>query len=249
MTARRQQLGLRLIERPREVEASLWRQLRFEGNHACREVIFNLHRPFAKIIAMHEYSRRPAYGLQRDDFEQLAYGGLLEAIDRFDPLHGAPFEAYARRRVRGAIADGITLSSESAAQYDYVRRIEKERLKSLNPADHHNPDDFITRLGELVALLAIGFIASGVVSSPEQAELADVDLDAYGTIGWRDLQFNIMREIERLTPSERTVLQQHYFNGVEFQHIAKLLGVTKGRTSQLHRSALLKIRARLQAHD
>lgn len=42
---------------------------------------------------------------------------------------------------------------------------------------------------------------------------------------------------------------QHYFNGVEFKHIAELLGVSKGRVSQLHRAALEKVRARLRLSD
>jgi RNA polymerase sigma factor for flagellar operon FliA len=46
-------------------------------------------------------------GVELDDL--VAYGriGLLDAATRFDTTLGVPFEAFARRRIRGAIIDGI----------------------------------------------------------------------------------------------------------------------------------------------
>src|SRR5689334_877835 len=104
------QSGLALIQRPQEVEASLWRRLRFEDEGQCRELLFNRHLALAKSIAWREYRRRPPHGLEREDFEQLAMSGLLEAIDRFDPLLGAPFASFAKHRIRGAVADGASRS-------------------------------------------------------------------------------------------------------------------------------------------
>jgi RNA polymerase sigma factor for flagellar operon FliA len=238
-------IGLKLIERPREVEASLWRRLRFENQAACREAIFSNYHSLARGIALHEYRRRPAYGLERSDFEQLAFGGLLEAIDRYDPMRGAPFSAYARIRIRGAISDGIARSSEDGARYSHRRRSELERLKSVRADEPTRVTDPIAELSDIAIALAIGLVAESS-SAPDQAAPDGSSLTGYHSIHWQELQISVLREIERLPGTERSILQQHYLKDVSFKLIAEMLGLSKGRVSQLHRAALKKVRLRLR---
>lgn len=237
----RPRMGLQLLERAPEVEAALWRRLRDEKDAACRERLFDHYVALAKTIARGEFRRRPAYGLERADFEQLAFGGLLEAIDKFDPLNGAPFEAFARVRIKGVIADGAMRSSEAAAQYSARRRLEQERLKSLLSRDSSADADAIAQLAELASAIAIGLIAENARLSAAQ----EAPLDAYESLAWREMQIKVVEEIGRLGGAEGTVMQQHYMNDVPFTEIAKLLGVTKGRVAQIHRAALMRLRLRL----
>jgi RNA polymerase sigma factor FliA len=237
------QAGLKLLQRPKQVEASLWRRFRFERDIACREALFNRYHKLAGIIARHEFRRRPPYGLERQDFEQLAYGGLLEAIDRFDPLRGAPFEAYARHRIRGAISDGLARSSEIASQYSHRRRQEMERLASVAAGPNQGSGDFISDLASMATLLAIGWIAEEGRSA--QGGQASPRAEGYDTLAWRELEISVTQEIERLPEMERSVVHQHYINGLEFKKIAELLGLSKGRISQIHRAALERIRTHL----
>ena len=238
--------GLNLIERPGRVEAALWRRLRYEQDGRCREPLFERYAPLARAVARAEFRRRPAYGLERADFEQLAFGALLEAIDRYDPLHGAPFEAFARPRIRGAIADGAVRSSEGAARYNARRRLERERLQSLLPAAPRSGANAIAELAELASALAIGVIA-------ENARLAERasagPLGAYESLAWRDMQIRVLEEIDALTGAERTVMQQHYVNDVPFTEIARMVGLSKGRIAQIHRAALVRLRMRLKQKD
>jgi RNA polymerase sigma factor for flagellar operon FliA len=44
----------------------------------------------------------PTAALGRDDLEAAGIVGLIQAIDRFAPERGIPFEGYAALRVRGA---------------------------------------------------------------------------------------------------------------------------------------------------
>jgi RNA polymerase sigma factor FliA len=237
------QLGLKIIERPKQVEASLWRRFRFESDHACREALFNRYHRLASVIARHEFRRRPPYGLERRDFEQLAYGGLLEAIDRYDPLRGAPFEAYARHRIRGAISDGLARSSEIASQYSHRRRQEMDRAASIAAGQSHASADFISDLASMATLLAIGWIAEE--SRSDRGAPPSPRAEGYDTLAWRELEISVAQEIDRLPEQEKSVMQQHYINGLEFKTIAELLGVSKGRISQIHRAALERIRTHL----
>ncbi|HYD85999.1 MAG TPA: sigma-70 family RNA polymerase sigma factor [Vitreimonas sp.] len=234
--------GLALLRREALAEASLWRRLRLEHDRSCRELLFDRHLSFARKIANGEFRRRPAYGLERRDFEQLAIGGLLESIDRFDPMLGPPFEAFARPRIRGAISDGLARSSEAAAHFSWRKRTEAERLRSLTPSERSG--DAMTQLAEIASGLALGLLAESAARLLEQQPARE--LDAYESLAWRELQLNMLSEMEQLPAAQRTVLQKHYLDGVEFAAIAELMNVSRGRISQLHRAGLMALRERLR---
>lgn len=248
MRPRQALLGVTLVQRPAWVEASLWRRLRFESQTSCREAIFSNYHDLAKKIASFEFRRRPAYGLERNDFEQLAYRGLLEAIDRFDPLRGAPFSAYARPRIRGTISDALARSSEEGARYSERRRLERERLSSLAPSRAQVERDPVHALSDLAIALAIGFLLEDTAAL-DGSIATDVTINGYHSIDWGEMQVCVLAEIENLPAAERTILQQHYLSGVSFKLIADMLGLSRGRISQLHRKALAQVRARLQVSE
>lgn len=244
MKRRTLSVGLGLVQRPAWVEASLWRRLRFENQNACREAIFSSYHELARRIASFEFRRRPAYGLDRADFEQLAYRGLLEAIDRFDPLRTTPFGAYARPRIKGAISDGLSRSSEESAKYSERRRLERERIQSLAASPERAAADPLAALTDLAVGLALGFLLEDTAGLDGTISSEPV-INSYHTISWNELQLQALEEIARLPETERMVLEQHYLKGVSFTLIAQMLGFSKGRISQLHRKALEKVRARL----
>ncbi len=235
-------LGLRLLERPSRVEAALWRRLRLEHEDKCREALFELYFPLARAIAAREFRGRPCNGMERRDFEQLACSGLLEAIDHFDPLRGAPFQSYAKHRIRGAIADGAIMASEAGAQHHHRRRMEAERLQSIRPEVDSGEVDFVSQVADIAAALALGMIAESAKHNhaPMIAGLG------YQSLAWRDLELSVLREIDRLPEPEKYIMQQHYLNGLAFTQIAKLLGLSKGRISQLHRAAIQRLRERIK---
>ena len=235
--------GLDLVVRPQRVEASLWRRLRFEAEAECRESLFNLYVGLASLIARRHHRRRPRSSIERVDYEQLAFEGLLQAIDRFDPMRGVPFSAYARRRIAGNIADGIARMSEVDAQISHRHRVEQERLRSLagEGADSGEVADPLSALSDLAIGLAFGMILD------ETRVASDVHRQptAYESLEWRQLQARLTAEVARLPVKEAQVLRQHYHNGLSFAQIAVLLELSRGRISQLHRSALERLRRRI----
>jgi RNA polymerase sigma factor (sigma-70 family) len=64
-----------------------------------------LYGVWIKRIALILRSRIPWADL--DELLQWGAIGMLEAAQKFDPAHGVPFEAYAIRRVRGAMLNGL----------------------------------------------------------------------------------------------------------------------------------------------
>lgn len=234
--------GLALLLVPPRVEASLWRRFRYEREARCREQIFTRYRGLARSIAVRQLRARPRNGVELNDMEQFAYEGLLVAIDRFDPLRGIPFGAFARRRILGSIADGAARMNEIDAQYSYRRRVEAERLRSI--AAEGGKTGALGALADLAAGLAIGLILEGT-SLIEPEDGADRRPNAYESLAWRQLQAQLTQEIDRLPEREAAIIRQHYENGVSFTQIAKLLDLSKGRVSQLHANALAKLRTRM----
>lgn len=231
--------GRHLLVKPNKAEASLWRRFRFDDDLNCREAIFNRYRVMALKIARKQFRGRPAYGLERSDFEQFAYAGLLEAIDKYDPMRKVPFSAFARFRILGSISDGVTRSSEAAAGYSYERRVELDRLKSLDAGNAS--DDPLAQISNLAVGLALGFMLedAGLLSTNDGEHARP---NAYESLSWRELKLKLSEEVESLPSKERTVVKQHYSNGVTFVQIAQLLNLSKGRISQLHKAAIGRLR-------
>ena len=122
----------RLAEAPPPDEAALWQAVRSKASPPARERLFSLYSDFAGRIARRHFMDRRTGDIQQDDLRQLAYAGLLEAIDRFDPDRGIPFRGYAARRISGSILDGLAKMSEVREQISFRNRARAERVRSLS---------------------------------------------------------------------------------------------------------------------
>lgn len=236
----RAQSGLEVVVDPTRAEASLWRRFRFEDDLRCRETLFNRYFALARAIAKRLFHQRRTARLERGDFDQFACEGLLQSLDRFDPLRGVPFGAYARRRIVGSIASGIATMSEIDAQLTYRHREEQERLRSLMISDA----DPIAALSDLAVGLALGLMLEGT-GMIDGANRCDPRPNAYDSLAWREAQAILHREIVNLPEQEATVVRQHYDHGLPFAQVAQLMNLSRGRISQLHRAALERLRKRL----
>ena len=245
MTRFRTPSGLALVVLPARAEASLWRRLRFEAEGRCREPLFNLYVGLARRIALQHFRRRGSIRIERIDYEQFAYEGLLQAIDRFNPVRGVPFSAFAKRRIAGTIADGVARMSELDAQLSQRHRVEQERLRSLAARpEEPAPDTALEALGDVAVGLALGLILQGTRLMAAAGE-ADPGPSAYESLAWHDLQKRLAAAIDALPANEALVIRQHYENGLSFAQVAQLLDLSRGRISQLHRAAVERLRKHL----
>jgi RNA polymerase sigma factor for flagellar operon FliA len=237
--------GLDLVLVPPRVEASLWRRLRYEREVACREQIFTRYRDLARALAARQLRARPRNGVELPDMEQFAYTGLLAAIDRFDPLRGIPFSAYARRRILGSIYDGASQMNEIDAQYSYRRRQQTERARSLaSTLVSGDEQDPLEALAALASGLALGLVLADT-HLVESEDGRDHRPGVYETLAWRELQARLGEGVSSLPAREAAIIRQHYEYGVSFAGIAELLGLSRGRISQLHARAIATLRKRL----
>lgn len=240
--AERAETGLTLVVDPLRAEASLWRRSRFEGCVAARETLFTRYLALARAIAGRLARDRRASAADRGDFDQFACEGLLQALDRYDPLAGVPFAAFARRRIAGAIAAGAARLTELGTQFSHRRRVERERIRALAASDA--AVDPLAALADLAVGLAIGLMldGTGIVAANDTA---DTRPGAYDSLAWRETMALLTAAVDALPDAEAMVIRQHYHHGVPFAEIATLLRLSRGRISQLHRAAIERLRKRI----
>ena len=84
--------------------AQLWARCR-AGDASARAALIERYIPLARALARRI---RVATALaDADDMLSAALIGLIDAVDRFEPGRGVPFEAYASLRIRGAMVDEL----------------------------------------------------------------------------------------------------------------------------------------------
>ncbi len=237
--------GLRLLAIEERVEAAEWRNFQLAPASERRVVLFNRFRHFAQRLAKSEWHRVPNLGLAIEDCEQLAYEALLHSIERFDPTRGTPFTAFARRRIRGAIQNALPKATEANAAHQARKRAERDRLTSLKrSATQTDREDPIDTLRELVVGMALGFMLEDASDDRVQQVPSEAP-SAYDSAAWGQITHELERKLASLPERERMILDYHYKQGVRFTDIAALLGLSKGRISQIHAQALNRLRVSL----
>lgn len=233
-------------------EMGLWQAVREMKDPGAREALFSSYADFARQIATRHFLDRRTGDIEHQELAQMAYAGLLESIDRFDPARGVPFRPYAARRISGSILDGIAKLSEVREQISFRNRVRRDRVRSLSlseaDADTMSTADALQALSDLAVGLALGFMLDGSGLVVAEGE-SDSRPGAYESLAWKETLARVSHEVGALPAREQLILRRHYLEELTFEQIGNLLGVTKGRVSQLHKAAIGLLRTRLTKAD
>jgi RNA polymerase sigma factor for flagellar operon FliA len=240
-------LGLGLLVREERVEAAEWRNFIQDRSAEARISLFDRYVPLARAIARSEWNRMVSPGFELCDAEQLAHEALLAAIERYDPARCVPFASYARARLVGTIRNERKRTSEAAAVAGHKARAERDRVRSLKRASSASSTDIVAQLRELAAGIALGILLDTEATS-EVNQVADSKPSPYDDAAWHQMLSDLKSRLARLPERERLVIDYHYAQGVQFKEIADLLGLSKGRVSQIHAMALQRLRQALQRY-
>ncbi len=236
---------------PFPAEAALWQAWR-AGDAGARAPLLALHLPYARVVAATCYRRRVHDEVGFDDYHQYARLGLLEAMERYDPARGVQFRSFAARRMLGAILDGLGRFTERQQQVAARQRWRAERIdaaKALAVAGRPPPAGAAEALMACVAEVGLGLAlcwmldGTGMVDIPDRSE----SLPFYRACELRQLREALYRLVDALPPQERAVVRGHYLQALPFEAIAREMALTKGRISQIHRQALLRLRGQSAA--
>lgn len=239
---------MELAARASQDEGTLWLRLR-GGEEGARENLLALHMPYARTVASVYYARRFNDEVEFGDYLQYASVGLLEALDRFDPGRGVQFRTFAARRMHGAILSGLERLTEKQQQIAARQRMRRERLQDVKAAAldgagtnaaTHQPEQLLRFVSEVGIGLALCWMLEGTA----MVEAADtgVTVPFYRSAALKELRARLMNAIEALPAQEQAVVRHHYVQDLPFEEIAAMLQLTRGRISQIHRQALLRLR-------
>lgn len=250
--------------RKRIVLTETWQRYKKTGDQQSRNQLILAYSPIVKYTAGRIASRMPAH-VELADLISYGLGGLIKAVERFEPARGVKFESYAGTRIRGAIFDELrSLDWVPRAVRREAREIEMATAK-LSGRLHRMPTDV-----ELAADMSIGRAAldaalqrvadartvaldqpwdmrgaDGVETTLLQT-LPDPDAaDPAASADAADLRARIGDAINYLPEREQLVLGLRYHQELRLAEIGEILGVTPSRISQLHAKAVLQLRALL----
>ncbi|MBA2675443.1 sigma-70 family RNA polymerase sigma factor [Ramlibacter sp.] len=233
-------------------ERALWLRWRGTRDELARTGLLELHLPYARTVAATYYGKRFHNEIEFDEYLQLARLGLIEAMERFDPDAGAQFRTFAARRMHGAILDGLERTTEKQQQIAVRQRLLAERQESLKNADGNapgsgrgTPQQVLQYVAEAGLAFALAWMldGTGMVETPERVR----DLPFYRSVELRELRERLLELVHALPAQERRVIHAHYLQEQPFDQIAVLLGLSKGRISQLHRGALRHLRESMRS--
>ncbi|MFS0757047.1 sigma-70 family RNA polymerase sigma factor [Noviherbaspirillum sp. 1P10PC] len=226
-------------------EQELWLRFAESRDALVRLQLVDQYLPLARMLAARLFKRRGRLHGEFGDYMQSAVLGLLEAVDRFDPARNVPFRYFASRRICGAVLDQLGSMSELHRQTIGQGRLHR-RVADLLPAQSGSGDGFQAMV-DLALNLSVGFMlqGSGMYSVSEE----ETDQRSYNHTARRELAHVFATLLNLLPPAQANVVRYHYLCDIDLSEIARMMGVSAGRVSQLHRQALQALRALYQAES
>jgi RNA polymerase sigma factor for flagellar operon FliA len=232
--------------------------------HAERQAQIEEHAPLVKWVVSRMVVNSTGE-LDRDDLISSGTIGLIQAVDRFDPAQGVPFRTYAVSRIRGAIIDALRAS-------DRLPRSVRQKAKRFAAAQHELSADGAqpshAQLAAAMGMTPKEYDEMRVNCTWQTVSLnelmdrpnSDGDSDAFREIasdsdtGDFSQRLEEKETLEALTQAvaalparELMLVSLYYKDGMTMREICQILDVSESRISQLHRRALERLRAHMQA--
>jgi RNA polymerase sigma factor FliA len=222
------------------------------------------HLPLVKHVVFQVAVHFPRH-IDRDELADAGALGLVEAAQRYEAERGVPFERYAAQRIRGAILDSVRAA-------DWAPRSVRSLARKLEMAEHQlanhlrrSPTDEeiaahmevdMERLGQLQHRVyrSVVLALDHYVAPEEDEELTLIDvlhdadeLEPAQQVEHSELR-GYLRDAIRLLPERHRLVAVGYFlEGRTSLELARFLGVTESRISQLRSEALTMLKDGIEA--
>ncbi|NRD79421.1 FliA/WhiG family RNA polymerase sigma factor [Bacillus sp. BRMEA1] len=245
----------------------LWKKYRENQDSFSQEVLVKQYGHLVEQMANRLSASIPHRIIPREDLIGLGYIGLIEAIKKFDYNKGYQFETYGLWRIKGAMLDGIR-------KMDWVPRGYRERAKKLNNALRHleqtlmrvpteeelsqyleMPLDEIEQAMSTLSLSTLLSLNEPVNANEDEGKQQfrlDQIADDQSISQDKEMQMTEFRNlmaasIDKLPEKEKTVISLLYYEGLSQVEIAEVMDLTKGRISQIHSKAIVRLRQAFEA--
>lgn len=229
---------------------------------ADRDRLVMEHVGLVKAMA-HRLAQRLPSQVEMTDLISVGVLGLIDAAGRYRPSMGVPFDAFARRRVQGAMLDALRdldwaprslrrlrrdLDSTIARLRHSLRREPTEdeiaEAMSMTPAEYE-------RALEQLRTLDLGAVRQLDATSEDGSPLLELCIDPdqgpEAQLERTELNRHLADALKELPARERQILALYYEEELTMAEIGQVIGVCESRVSQLRSLALSRLRASLRA--
>lgn len=227
-----------------------------------RDLVLMEHLPTVRYLARRIHERLPQH-VELDDLISAGIVGLIDALSKFDHRKKVQFKSYAQFRIRGAILDSLRTLDWSPRELRRKGRAVEEAMRALTQRLGHAPSEheiakemgltlqaYQTLLGDLKGL-EIGSLHMERSEDSGDEELAYIpgapEDDPLFRCLKGEMRQRLADAIDELPEKERMVLTLYYHEELTMKEIGLTLGVVESRVSQIHSSAVLRLRTALSA--
>lgn len=240
-----------------------WRRYTQTGDRVARDQLILAYAPIVKYAAGQIASRMPQH-VDIADLISYGLGGLIEAVERFDPARGIKFESFAGQRIRGAIYDELRtldwvpravrteardLTRASAKLLTLLQRLPTEAELALElELDPEHYDAMLQRVADtnVIALDKQWNLAGEALEPALVDTLADQRaVDPAASADAADLRDRIAAAIEELPERDQVVLGLRYHQELTLSEIGRVLEISESRVCQIHTRAVVVLRTML----
>jgi RNA polymerase sigma factor for flagellar operon FliA len=203
--------------------------------------------------------------VDREELARAGALGLVEAARRYDDSRGVPFERFAAQRIRGAILDSVRAADWAPRSVRLLaRRLEAtEQQLATQLGRVPNAEEMAESLGvsrqELNRLQDRLFRSVVLALDHETSDDTDEDLtlvdilkdrsavEPSEELETRELHTYLRDAVDLLPERQRFVIVGYFLEGKTSQELARFLGVTESRISQLRSEALRNLKLGIEA--
>jgi RNA polymerase sigma factor for flagellar operon FliA len=225
-----------------------------------RDLLLMEHLPTVRYLARRIHERLPQH-VELDDLVSAGVVGLIDAFSKFDHTKKVQFKSYAQFRIRGAILDSLRTLDWSPRELRRKGRAVEEAIRSVTqrvgraPSEQEIAKEMELTLEEYQLLLGdLKGLEIGSLHMERSEESGDEELAYIPGSPEDDPLFRCLKgemkqrladAIDELPEKERMVLTLYYYEELTMKEIGLTLGVVESRVSQIHSSAVLRLRMAL----